>query len=78
MEKGFLIIGVLVFFLLLGFFALLFIPMIDIPIPATVRKNPHIRRFFAWDCLETHETKFDQTALQAFLIHRKKNKENDS
>ena len=72
-KRGFLIFGVFVFLILLGFFALLCFPVMDIPIPATLRKNPHIRRFFAWDCLETHETKFDQTALKAFLNHKERN-----
>ncbi len=64
------VIGTIVFFLLLCLFALLFVPVLDIGVPASLRKNAFIRKFFAWDCLETHETKFNQEALKQYLEHR--------
>ncbi len=68
-----IVVGVIVFFLLFCLFALLFIPICDIAVPACIRKNAIIRRFFAWDCLETNEVKFDQTALQKYLAHKNNN-----
>ncbi len=69
-ENRLLFVGIFIFLVVFGFLILLFLPLIDIPIPASLRKNTHIRRFFAWDCLETHEVKFDQSALKEFLNHR--------
>ncbi len=60
-------LGIFFLFCVLG---LLCLPMLDFAVPTCLRKNQHIRRFFAWDCLETYEAKFDQTALKDFLRNR--------
>lgn len=49
---------------------LLFVPVVNVPIPRCVRQNPLLRKFFAWDCAEQFRTEFDETALRAYLQHK--------
>jgi hypothetical protein len=35
-----------------------------------MRQNATMQRFFAWDCVEHFETKFDDSALRDFLAFR--------
>jgi hypothetical protein len=63
------------FVVLTGMLALLVIPSNNIPIPACVRQNAIMRQFFAWDCAEDFETKFDDQALRDYLAHNQKKRE---
>ncbi len=56
---------------------LLCIPVINIPVPRVVRQNTILRRFFAWECAETFETKFDETALRDYLQYRDSHRQID-
>ncbi len=73
-KRSFLIIGVIVFCLILALFALVCVPLFDIPLPSFVRTNNALRHFFAWDCLEGHESTFDKEALIKYLEHRDSNR----
>jgi hypothetical protein len=59
-------------FVLIVVLALLCVPVLNIPMPRTIRQNSVLQHFFAWDCAETFEINFNDSALRDYLAFQRK------